>query len=168
MKRIVTKIGDIFCVDIGDNRKRYFQYIANDIHQLNSSTIRVFTHNYTYDDTPNMEDITTDNVEFYTHTVLKSGIQNGLWEKVGKSKDVGSFDSILFRSYNDVPDSIQSLSWYTGKEGWYIWHLGEEDSLYIGKQLGDYSSISEYGSVFPPSWVVDRIKYGKWLCKLPQ
>lgn len=160
-KRIVTKIGDIFCVEIDGKHKRYFQYIANDLHQLNSSTIRVFKHNYAYDDKPSMEDIVADNVDFYTHTVLKFGIQDGLWEKVGKCKDVGSFDSIIFRLYEEwFPDDTPV--------GWYIWHFGEEDSHYIGKQLGDYSSISEYGSVFPPSWVVERIKYGKWLCKLPQ
>lgn len=161
MKRIVTKIGDIFCVDIGDNRKRYFQYIANDICQLNSSTIRVFKTNYPLDGETNMDEIVADEVDFYTHTVLKIGIQDGLWLKVGNCKNVGHFDSIIFRSYQEwFPDDTPV--------GWYIWHFGDVDSHYIGKKLGDYSSISEYGSVFPASWVVDRIKYGKWLCKLPQ
>jgi len=112
-----------------------------------------------------MDEIVADEVDFYSHTVLKFGIQENAWTKVGKNKDVGSFDSIIFRSYNEVPDSIQSLSWYTGKEGWYVWHLGE-DSHYIGKQLGDYASISEYGSVFPYNWIVERIKTGKFPCKM--
>ena len=30
-KRIVTKIGDVFCVDIDNQCKRYFQYIVNDM-----------------------------------------------------------------------------------------------------------------------------------------
>ena len=64
MKRIVTKIGDIFSVDIGDNRKRYFQYIANDIHQLNSSTIRVFKTKYPLDGEPSMDEIVADKVDF--------------------------------------------------------------------------------------------------------
>ena len=98
MKRIVTKIGDIFCVDIGDNRKRYFQYIANDICQLNSSTIRVFKTNYPLDGETNMDEIVADEVDFYTHTVLKIGIQDGLWLKVGNCKNVGHFDSIIFTS----------------------------------------------------------------------
>lgn len=160
-KRIVTKIGDIFCVEIDGKHKRYFQYIANDLHQLNSSTIRVFKTSYPLDSNPSMDEIVADEVDFYSHTVLKFGIQDGLWEKVGKCKAVGSFDSIIFRSYQEwFPDDTPV--------GWYIWHLGDVDSHYIGKKLGDYSSISEHGSVFPASWVVDRIKYGKWLCKLPQ
>ena len=41
-KRIVTKMGDIFCVEIDNGYKRFFQYIINDIEALNSSVIRVF------------------------------------------------------------------------------------------------------------------------------
>lgn len=40
-KRIVTKIGDVFCAEIDNRIKRYFQYIVNDMEQLNSSVIRV-------------------------------------------------------------------------------------------------------------------------------
>lgn len=29
-KRIVTKAGDVFCADIDNQSKRYFQYIVND------------------------------------------------------------------------------------------------------------------------------------------
>ena len=113
MKRIVTKIGDIFCVDVGDNHKRYFQYIANDLHQLNSSTIRVFKTKYPLDVEPNMEDIVADEVDFYSHTILKFGIQENAWIKVGKSKNVGSFDSIMFRSTNDYSSScLKSYHWY--------------------------------------------------------
>ena len=42
MKRIVTKIGNVFSVKLNESKKKYFQYVANDIYQLNSSVIRVF------------------------------------------------------------------------------------------------------------------------------
>lgn len=45
-KRIVTKMGDIFCVEIDNGYKRFFQYIINDIEALNSSVIRVFKTHY--------------------------------------------------------------------------------------------------------------------------
>lgn len=38
-KRIVTKIGDVFCIEIDGKYKCFFQYIANDLEQLNSSVI---------------------------------------------------------------------------------------------------------------------------------
>ena len=42
MIRSNTKLGDIFCVKIDENNKKYFQYIANDLTQLNSDVIRAF------------------------------------------------------------------------------------------------------------------------------
>lgn len=57
IKRIVTKIGNIFCVEVDSKHKRFFQYVANDLSQLNSSVIRVFKRKYTIDYTPDMDDI---------------------------------------------------------------------------------------------------------------
>lgn len=37
-----TKIGDIFCVKLDNNRKKHLQYVASDLTQLNSDVIRVF------------------------------------------------------------------------------------------------------------------------------
>ena len=45
-KRIVTKIGDVFCIEIDGQYKCYFQYIANDMECLNSSVIRIFKENH--------------------------------------------------------------------------------------------------------------------------
>ena len=45
-KRIVTKIGDVFCSEIDGQCKRFFQYFAIDSTMLNSSVIRVFKQHY--------------------------------------------------------------------------------------------------------------------------
>lgn len=55
VKRIVTKIGDIFCVKTDRGCIAYFQYIANDMTQLNSSVIRVFKKRYPIDNIFNVE-----------------------------------------------------------------------------------------------------------------
>jgi hypothetical protein len=41
-KRTVSTIGDVFSVPLGDGHKKYFQYVANDVTQLNSDVIRAF------------------------------------------------------------------------------------------------------------------------------
>ena len=161
MKRIVTKIGNVFCVKLDENRKRYFQYIANDWCDLNSSTIRVFKTDYPIDSEPSIEEIVSDEVEFYSHTILKFGIQDGLWEKVGKSSDVGCLDSIMFRSTIDIdPSTLKSYNWY-------VWKLGDEDSCSIGELNEEYAQLSDFGSVFPPECIVDRIKNHKWPYAMP-
>ena len=85
-KRIVTKIGNVFCVQISPQEKKYFQYIANDMLQLNSSVIRVFERTYPTDQEPKLTDVVQGKVEFYAHTVLSWGIRlekrllmSGLW-----------------------------------------------------------------------------------------
>lgn len=83
-KRIVTKIGNVFCVQISPQEKKYFQYIANDMLHLNSSVIRVFERTYPTDQEPKLTDVVQGEVEFYAHTVLSWGIRLEKWTKVGK------------------------------------------------------------------------------------
>ena len=43
-KRVITKIGDVFCVKF-DTSKKYLQYIGRDLTQLNSDIVRAFKKN---------------------------------------------------------------------------------------------------------------------------
>ena len=107
-KRIITKIGDVFCVIIDDKHKVYFQYIANDMSQLNSSTIRVFKTLDPIDYKPDFNKIVEDDVNSYAHTVLSVGIRLGCWEKVGKNSNIGHPDNIVFRMCNDFGPGMPS------------------------------------------------------------
>ena len=82
VKRVVTRIGNIFCVEVDSKHKRFFQYITTDMSQLNSSVIRVFKKTYPIDWKPDMDVIVDDEVDFYAHTVLSVGIRNNTWYKV--------------------------------------------------------------------------------------
>ena len=90
-KRIVTKIGDVFCSEIDGQCKRFFQYFAIDSTMLNSSVIRVFKQHYPMDYIPDISEIIVGEVEFYAHTVLRRGIADGIWYKVGKSLELGDY-----------------------------------------------------------------------------
>lgn len=35
-------LGDVFCVEIAPQSRKFFQYVGNDVTQLNSSVIRAF------------------------------------------------------------------------------------------------------------------------------
>ena len=54
-KRVITKIGDVFMAIIDDTYKVYFQYITNDLEQLNSDVIRVFKKRYSKDEQPSLQ-----------------------------------------------------------------------------------------------------------------
>ena len=100
-KRIVTKIGDVFCAEIDGQYKRFFQYFAIDSTQLNSSVIRVFKRHYPMDYVPVISDIVVGSVEFYAHTMLKGGITANAWYKIGKSSVLVDLQNIIFRVSED-------------------------------------------------------------------
>ena len=160
-KRIVTKIGDVFCVEVDGRYKQFFQYIANDLTCLNSSTIRVFQKEYPMEYKPVVDDIVKDEVMFYAHTVLKFGIQEGVWYKVGKSADIGldTLNNVLFGiplpiRYED--GKMMDLD-YLGN--WVVWKVNQP-WLRIGELKEKDAHLIEEGSVMPYTEIAERIKYG--------
>lgn len=160
-KRIVTKIGYVFCVEVSSTKKRYFQYIANDLTMLNSSVIRVFKTDYKIDDNPSLETIVNDDVWFYAHTILRNGIADGLWYKVGKILELGDVENIYFREVSEFSISHLSKSYR-----WYVWKINCETER-IDELKGIYKNY-DIGPVFPSEVVYNKIRTGKFGYKLEQ
>ena len=152
-KRIVTKIGDVFCAEIEGQCKRFFQYFAIDSTMLNSSVIRVFKQHYPMDYIPDISEIIVGEVEFYAHTVLRRGIADGIWYKVGKSLELGDYQDVFFRMNGDI-DRVER------SEKWYVWKIGEP-FIYVGKLPEKYYEADD-GSVMPYENLIARFKTGKY------
>lgn len=157
-KRIVTKIGDLFCVEIDNEYKCYFQYVANDITILNSSVIRVFKKRYPLDYHPVMDEVVKDEVYFYAHTILKFGIYYNIWYKVGKHHYIGNPCDICFRMYNDIGNPQMTKSYR-----WVIWKINQEQH-FIGELSEEYKQM-DLGIVLTYEDIVSKIKTGKFLLK---
>ncbi len=155
-KRIITRIGDIFCIEIDNEYKCYFQYIAKDMSQLNSSVIRVFKRHYPMDYEYDEQEVLNDEVNFYAHTVLRAGLTNGTWYKVGKSKEVGDLTKILFRFSSDLGGGggVKRKSY-----NWYVWKINEE-YIHIGELTDDFKIKSDFGPVIPYCGISDKIRKG--------
>ncbi len=165
-KRIVTKIGDVFCVAIDDEFKCYFQYIANDLTQLNSSVIRVFKTHYPLGVEPKIQEIINDEVDFYAHTILRIGIEDNIWHKIGNIKDLSSidFEEILFASaeylvHREEDGELRSIK-VNPLENWNVWKINQ-DRVFVG-ELSDtlLEKVEVESSVISYWCVLDRIKYG--------
>ena len=153
-KRVMTRVGDIFCVEFQD-RKLYLQFIALDMSELNSTTIRVFKKEYPLDYVFCAEEVVKGDVAFYVHTSLQPGLKQGLWTKVGKSNDVGDLSGILFRRTSDFsPQRLKSYRWWVGG-------INQEYTM-IGELTEEYERITNYGGVWPPSLVVETIKLRRY------
>jgi len=159
IKRIVTKIGNIFCVEVDSKHKRFFQYVANDLSQLNSSVIRVFKRKYTIDYTPDMDDIVNDEVDFYAHTVLNVGIRTNTWYKIGTNKNIGDTEHIMFKLYSEG-----NISHLTKSYNWYIWHINKEH-IRIGEMTEEYRHL-DLGLVISYDQIAAKIKTGEFTMKM--
>ena len=151
-KRVITRIGDVFCVAIDDKHKKYLQYIVSDLTQLNSDVVRVFKELYPIENEPELTEVVKGEVDFYAHCVTSAGVKRKLWEKVGNVKDVGEIKHILFKIKKDFMDSVN-------QNDWEIWNVNEEP-LRIRIQDSAFKQAF-LGLVFQPERIIYRMKMGK-------
>ena len=161
-KRIVIRIGNVFCIEIDGKYKCYFQYVCNDKNQLNSSIVRVFKSRHPTDYKPVLEEIITDEVSFYAHTVLRIGIQFGAWYKVGKPMSIenSEHENIIWGTASDILDlTAWDFKTVNPMDNWRIWSSKKifKENYSLPRKL--MYSI-EYGAVLPYIEIVNRIKYG--------
>lgn len=158
MKRIRIMIGDVFAVPIDEHRKKYFQFVARDGSQLGSDVIRAFEETYPLDEKPDLEDVVHGAVQFYAHVIIRWGYRMGLWDKVGRSKDVGTVD-VLFRGTNDYGAKVGEEPVRVSKR-WFVWRINEE-YVRVGELKGE-NRKSEIGVVVSPPQIVLRMRTGTY------
>jgi len=83
-----AKIGNVYCTTY-KGIKKYFQYLGIDDKCLGGRSIRVFKEEYPTATVPDVEDIVSGEVDFYTHTMIRLWEREGHWNKVGNSKNTG-------------------------------------------------------------------------------
>jgi len=154
MSKHKLEIGDVFEVPVNGKFKNYFQFIAIDESQLRSDVIKVFAKNHSLNERPKVADIVRGAVGFYAHCVIKVGIRENYWQKIGNDPDVGQND-VIFRASKDFGRSDIAVS-----DRWEVWSLGQNRS-YVGNLSGRLL-LAEPGEVFPPYEVVHRIVHGEY------
>jgi len=136
---------------------------------MNSSTIRVFQKEYPIEYKPVVDDIVKDEVMFYAHTVLKFGIQEGVWYKVGKSVDLGleGLNKVLFGiplpSKYGNEDEMMGFG-YLGN--WVVWKVNKP-WLRIGELKEKDAHLVEFGAVTSYPGIFERIKLGYLRTMIP-
>jgi hypothetical protein len=144
-RKVITKKGDIFCVEIEGKYKQFFQYITLDKTMLCSVVIRVFKTKYAIQTTIDLNSIVTDDVSFYAHTMLRPGLFYKAWSKIGNHRDVGNTKDIMFRYYSN---------------GWSVWKINEP--FIMVKELDEEKKKYNLGIVYSYLDIVERIKTGHY------
>lgn len=163
--RVITKIGDVFSVAIDNNKKKYFQYIANDLTQLNSDVIRAFKKIYPIDVNPDLSEIVNDEVDFYAHCVVSLGVKMKLWNKIGNTTEIGNITQILFRGTSDYGVWIDNEPIKISTK-WYVWKINDKDFTRVGKLEGDNRN-AYVGIVINPLGIIELLKGNKYPINYP-
>ncbi|MBI5326538.1 MAG: hypothetical protein HZB41_14905 [Ignavibacteriae bacterium] len=165
MSKIITKIGDIYSVNIDDKYKKYIQYVANDLLQLNSDVIRAFNRSYEINEDPDLTLIVKDEVDFYAHCILDIGLNLGYWNKIGNISDVGDFNRIIFRDTVDYGHKFgeepKKLSF-----NWHVWKIKDKSFLKVGRLEEKYKN-SFIGLVINPLGIIEMLKGHKYPINYP-
>ena len=166
-KRIVTRLGNVFCAEIDNECKRFFQYVANDLEYLNSSVIRAFKTKYPMDYEPKIEEIVRDEVEFYAHTILKFGIESNAWHKIGTSKNIGEeYKEALFGdAHQYIYPTVYDMIKVNPSENWTVWRINEPPILQ-GKLSKEYINKINVGGVISYIDIINRLKFGYYKYKI--
>ena len=155
MKRIIIKKGDIFSVQLGENQKKYFQFVTRDLSQLSSDVIRAFRESYQVDECPSVDKVITGDTDFYAHCLINVGVKMNLWEKFGNSPDDGLMDDVIFRSSTDYGRHQIAVS-----KNWWVWKPNEE-RRFIGAMQDEFRHAC-LGLVVTPDDIVYRMRNGDY------
>lgn len=160
MSRVYVKIGDVFCIQLQSGRIRCFQYVADDLTQLNSQVICVFKREYESVETLSPEEIVRGDVDFYAHTVISVGVQLGSWTKLCNGPILAKPD-VVFNTSEDIgnPDIETSKKWW-------VWRI-DKDMKYVG-ELSPHFLDTEIGSVIPAPEIVKRVETGRYQFVYPK
>jgi hypothetical protein len=154
------KIGDVFEIDLKNGKKAHVQYIGNDITQLNSDVIRVFKARYPIDKEIDIENIISDEIEFYSHvTGVKFGIEDGSWKNIGNSGKLGDPRAPFFRTSKDVGVAKVGEPKPEISKNWVVWHMNEP-MTHVGELLGE-DTKADIGVITWPKVIVNDMRTGK-------
>ncbi|HTB80721.1 MAG TPA: Imm26 family immunity protein [Opitutaceae bacterium] len=159
-KRVSLIIGDLFAVPLGEGLLAVFQYVADDLTQLNSAVIRVFKRRYQ----ERLVDInsisSSEETEFHAHVFLRLGLKLGFWKKIGHAK-VDRNAVVWFRDSNDYGNPNILVS-----KNWHVWQINCPFTS-VGTLHGEQQEY-EIGIVISPDSIVWRIKTGHYDFIYPQ
>ena len=159
-KQVITKLGDIFSLILDNGNKKYFQYIANDLTQLNSDVIRSFKKEYSKDERPDFKELLSGEIDFHAHTPINIGVKQNLYIQEGKHEVYPDIKNILFRDTNDAGHGPGKPQIFIS-EDWFVWEINDKNFKKIGKLTGE-NRKAEIGIVIPPFAIVERMKTGKF------
>ena len=150
MKRVVTKVGDVFKT----KNDEYIQLVAIDYIQLGGDVIAYYGK-------VDLNLIPTVPIKFYHHNTMAQGVKIGLWEKVGK-RPLPDLSKFVFKQYFDqqlVDMDGKMLGLFRRRPYWTTWTPLDDKWKKISYHRG-LKLVAEDGGVAPAMELDFRINHG--------
>ncbi len=155
--------GDIFCIEIDDSFKSYFQYMGNDKTKFELPVIRVFKTRYSLNYIPDLDDIVKDEILFYTHTVIYENYYIKPWFYVGNvlisEQETYQFRFIDYIKPINKNDNCASIQEESESATWWIWEKDNKPEILFPVPY-KYIENLEDGGLKKPEEIIERIKSG--------
>ncbi|MCM1490669.1 MAG: Imm26 family immunity protein [Muribaculum sp.] len=165
-KRVIVRTGNVFCVEIDNKYKCFFQYVCKDKFMLNGQVIKVFKTRYSMDYVPVLKEIVCGEVAFYAHTLIRAGLYFNAWYKVGHSSIVSNdHEKILWGIAKETlyAFDITEDIYVDPMKNWILWFTNEVPFQFTGELPEKYRDVVEYGSLMAFVDIVNRIRLGYYL-----
>jgi hypothetical protein len=157
IKRPRTLVGDVFEIVLNKGGKRYMQYIGFDktTYGFGGDVIRIFKKTYSQTVNPSLDEIVSDEVDFYAHIHRVSiGTKAGLWSRLGNIKTNLGMKPLFYQGPSRV-----AIGDFKGDE-WILWEMDGKDWKATKDEV--LESSANMGGVMPPKWAEERVQTGKY------
>ena len=165
MPKLSIKIGDIFQTKNTKNGRRILQFVAIDPINMSTDVIVVFKSDADEAQISTKEGA-NNSIEFYTHTQLSEGANDGLWEKIGNIEVLVDVSKLIFKNYFDEdeqelfesmndPSVIPPVPF----PNWTIWSPKDVEWHYVSSNEGKRIT-AEDGMIVPAMDIIHRIETG--------
>lgn len=154
-------IGDIFCVEIGDSFKCYFQFIGIDKTKCCTPVINIFKKHYPIHYIPSLENIVKDDLLCSVHTEIYDKYINFPWYKIGNRPYISSNGAgpPLFIDSERPNEEILSKTNSVEYSYWWVWEMNGSPVKQFPVPY-EYIDRMENGAILYPEQIIDRIIYG--------
>lgn len=153
--------GDIFKVNLEDNKVSYFQYFGKDKLRYNSDIIIAYRNKYDKNEDLDLSELTNkNNINFIAHTSIITGIRLKEWSKLTNYKLPEKLNP-KFRAAKNFKEGLKST------DQWYLWSPKDKEYEYVSNSRAKLNN-TYVGVVFSPYEIVKLIKTHKNNFPYPQ
>jgi hypothetical protein len=153
--------GDIYKVELKENKVKYFQFFSKDKLRYNSDIIIVYKNIYDLKEDVDFSELTNkNNINFISHTSITTGLRLKEWTKATNYKLPDKLTP-KFRTAKNYKEDLKSSN------EWYTWSPQDLKYEYVSNSRNKLNN-SYVGIVFSPYQIVKLMRTHKNNFDYPQ